>query len=522
MLRPHPRPEKKRNAIEFTWLYGLCGVYAESETPGWSSRLSPEEARVAAAYADVEINGFPRWLEELAQTHPTEVDAVLGEELTAQLAMVGEIEHISLLQDISHATIGLKRLFAPRILDGLHAWPSVIATDKQAGHACYALARSIDILAEVLQEADRECVAALCQDRVKSDPAGRLAPCWLRGLFRFDSHRGAETLEGVLDGTPEVGRRQKAVEIFASVFSDREAVPVTVSDSALRVGILSRLLRLGYRHVALDDDQAHDGVYTPNARDKAQSVRGSLLSALLHTPGAEAYRAMLELAEVPDFGGMRDRMLLMAREKAATDAEPSAFSMSTLRAIEERFEAPPHDRDSLFDVMMDRLADLQHEIAHDDFTDRRTLQTISLEAEMQRTLARRLRDAARGAYSVSREDEVADRKRTDIRLTTTGGEHRAAIEIKIADKRWSFSDFERALEFQLVGQYLRSDAGRAGCLLLTFNGDKDYWPDPTSGDRLDFEAVCSRLRDRAQQIEAQWGFEIRLGVVGLDLRDPPL
>lgn len=516
------RPKKDRNAIEYAWLYGLCGVYAESETPGWSSRLSPEEARIAAAYAAVEINGFPRWLEELAQTHSREVDAVLGEELTAQLAMVGEIEHITLLQDIAHATIGLKRLFARRILDGLHAWPSVIDTDKQAGHACYALARSIDILAEVLQEADRECVAALCLDRVKSNPAGRLAPCWLRGLFRFDSHRGAETLDAVIDGTPEVGRSQKAVEIFASVFSDQEAVPVAVSDSALRVGILRRLLRLCYRHVAPDDDQAHEGVYTPNARDKAQRVRSSLLSALLYTPGAEAYQAILELAEEPDFSRMRDRILLMAREKAATDAEPSAFSISALRAIEQRFEAPPHDRDSLFDVMMDRLADLQHEIAHDDFTDRRTLQKISLEAEMQRTLARRLRDAARGAYSVSREDEVADLKRTDIRLTTTSGMHRAAIEIKIADKRWSLADFERALETQLVGQYLRDDAGRAGCLLLTFNGDKDFWNEPASGDQLSFEAVCDRLKERAQQLEAQRGFEIRLGIIGLDLRDPPL
>lgn len=329
-------------------------------------------------------------------------------------------------------------------------------------------------------------------------------------------------MDAVIDRTPEVGRSQKAVEIFASVFSDREAVPVAVSDSAQRVGILIRLLRLCYRYVAPDDDQAHEDVYTPDARDKAERVRGSLLSALLQTPGAEAHQAILELAEEPDFAGMRDRMLLMAREKAATDAEPPAFSVSSLRALDERFEAPPHDRDSLFEVMMDRLADLQHEIAHDDFSDRRTLQAISLEAEMQRTLARRLRDAARGAYSVSREDEVADSKRTDIRLSTTGGEHRAAIEIKIADTRWSLGDLEKALETQLVGQYLRDDAGRAGCLLLTFNGDKDYWVDPASGAQLDFDAVCGRLKERAQQIEVQRGFQIRLGLFGLDLRDPPL
>lgn len=515
------RPEKERNAVEYDWLYGLCGVYAESATCGWSSRLSPEEARIAAAYAPVEINGFPHWLAELAQRHPLEVDIVLGEELTAQLAMVGEVDYIPLLQDISHATIELKRLFEPRILEGLRSWPAVIEDDKRAGQFCFALARSIDILAEVLEGADRETVAALCGERVESNPTGRLAPCWLRGLLRFDASRGVDSLETVIAATPESEQGDKAVEVFASVVGENASAPLALADSAQRVQILRRLLRLCYRYVVPEKDQPHEDVYTPNARDTAERARSSLLSSLIHIPGAEAHQAILELAEEPEFSGIRDRMLL-ARQQAAKDAEPPALSILSLRALEERFEAPPHDRNSLFDFMMDRLADLQHEITHDDFTDRRTLQKISHEAEMQRTLARRLRDAARGAYSVSREDEVADLKRTDIRLTTTDAEHRAAIEIKIADKRWSLGDLQKALETQLVGQYLRYDAGRVGCLLLTFNGDKDSWPDPASGDRLDFAALCDRLREHAKQIEAQRGFEIRLGIVGLDLRDPPL
>jgi len=136
----------------------------------------------------------------------------------------------------------------------------------------------------------------------------------------------------------------------------------------------------------------------------------------------------------------------------------------------------------------------------------------------------KLFDASRGSYSIVREDEVADLKKPDIRLTTNHGAHRAAIEIKIADNDWSGSvrDLERALETQLVGQYLRHESTRAGCLLLTYSGRKTYWQNPDSGAHLDFESLCDRLRDHARSIEKNRGFDLRLGVFGLDLRDPPL
>lgn len=127
-------------------------------------------------------------------------------------------------------------------------------------------------------------------------------------------------------------------------------------------------------------------------------------------------------------------MRLLARERAAKDAEHAAFLPGDYVALERRYEAPPHDRDGLFSVMVDRLDDLAADIASHDFTDRRTLQSIVEEVEMQRTLALRLEAAARGAYTVTREAEVADAKRTDIRVAAVRGNQKATIEIKIADK----------------------------------------------------------------------------------------
>jgi hypothetical protein len=111
---------------------------------------------------------------------------------------------------------------------------------------------------------------------------------------------------------------------------------------------------------------------------------------------------------------------------------------------------------------------------------------------MQRILALNLETAANGAYTVSREDEVADLN-ADIRLIGADGKHRVVIDIKIGDKRWSIADFEHALEHQLVGQYLRHARTQAGIMLLTYNGTTSDWPVAGGNESLDFEALPSSV-----------------------------
>jgi hypothetical protein len=138
---------------------------------------------------------------------------------------------------------------------------------------------------------------------------------------------------------------------------------------------------------------------------------------------------------------------------------------------------------------------------------------------MQRTLARRLRDAAKGTYIVLREEEVADLKRTDIRLAATRSEQKAVIEVKVAD-RWSLNELEQALRIQLVGQYLRHDTCKAGCLLLTYAGTKTYWEHPQTGEHLSFSGATEHLRSLARTLEHEMGYEIRLAVYPLNLTNP--
>ena len=139
---------------------------------------------------------------------------------------------------------------------------------------------------------------------------------------------------------------------------------------------------------------------------------------------------------------------------------------------------------------------------------------------MQRTIASRLRERANGAYAVTREEEVADGNRTDIRLAAVGSDQKVAVEVKIADKL-SLEKLEHALRDQLAGRYLRHSNCTAGCLLLTHRGRKRHWiVDPVSRKRLAFRDVVSFLKEKAAALEQEHRHRIRVAVFGLDLADP--
>jgi hypothetical protein len=121
-----------------------------------------------------------------------------------------------------------------------------------------------------------------------------------------------------------------------------------------------------YRYVRPEDDEEHEGPYSPNTRDHAETARNFLLSALLDTSGREAHRLILALADDPMFAHFPDRLRLLARHRAASDAEGEPLDPRAIAALNERYEAPPNNRDGLFEVMVDRLDDLQQELSHGD------------------------------------------------------------------------------------------------------------------------------------------------------------
>ena len=285
----------------------------------------------------------------------------------------------------------VKRLLAPRILAHLATWPAAADDASRARWASH-LEGVLRILDETVEDQDRRTIVRECERRFIGATSDPLALTWLRGMFRFDSERGAQVLEECLTQHHEHDRPALAINAIGSLVGDHGGALSEISNPSTRVAALCRLVRCAYRYIRPVDDRRREGPYKPDTRDRAEKARMFLMSALQETPGPDAYRALLELAADPLFADMSDRLRLSARQRAALDAEFSALTPADLVVLEERFETPPHDRDGLYTVMTDRMDDLAHDLANDDFTDRRTLRTIDNESEMQRTLAGRIRD----------------------------------------------------------------------------------------------------------------------------------
>ena len=103
---------------------------------------------------------------------------------------------------------------------------------------------------------------------------------------------------------------------------------------------------------------------------------------------------------------------------------------------------------------------------------------------MQRTLAQRLRDRANGAYEVIREAEVADCRRTDIRISAPNPSngHRNQDRQQVVG-----SPTHQALAEQLLS-YLRDANCSAGCLLVAHQGDRKWHPRGACGN-VDFRQL---------------------------------
>lgn len=520
--RTHPptvksqRLPEEREHILWDWRQGLTGLAAEAATLGWASCLTPDEARIAAAYATLEFNGFPGWLADVTAAHPTAIDDVIGREVATELVQADGSSHLQTLQCLGRTATCTKRLLAPHLRASLPAWRTTFQEEDHLRRSAQHLEEVLGILDEVAATQDRTEVAAECLRKLTEPLPALLRLAWLRGLFKFSPREGIQALEEALEASPEQNRSDFVVAVIAGLFGFR-GLSLAFGDNVERADVLRRFVRLACRYVHPAEEQKHEG--GPGVLESPERIREFLLMALLDTPGPETHEVVLDLAKDPLFAHYPDRLLLLERQRAAKEAEPEALRPEHVVTLERRFEAPPNDRDTLFTCMVGRLEDLAHDLAHHDFTDRGPLRAITEEPDMQRTLAWRLENAAKGAYRISREEEVADLKKPDIRLATVRGDQKAAIEVKIADK-WTLTELENALRNQLVAQYQRHDTCRAGCLLLTYHGRRKIWLQPATRRRLRFAEVIEHLRSLAQSIERERAYGIKLSVCPLDLTDP--
>jgi hypothetical protein len=563
------RSPSERNLHQSEWLYGLAGVYANAENLQWANELTDEEAKLAARYVPLDLGGFPPWLPALCDAHPAAVDSVLGAELDAELrASETTDSHSPLMQNLSHATAGVAVMFVSRLLAWLEqpaAFNDAAAIDVPGDQ--WRLRTAISTVLQHGDAAQRENIRRVAAARVNGtlDQADVLV--WLDALFLCDAAEATSIVETALDkdekeakagnaeslsratggisgprlqadnehgssshalvelpdvvdltlSDTERQRRPLGVTVFAYLFGDRhEWTAARASLEAMPIDVVLRLVRLAYRHVPPSADLVHTGGFTPGLRDNAESARNRLLTTLLDARGHDAWLAKLELVKAPELAHFSARAIVIAKEQAALEADAEPLSEAAAVSIERYGEAPPRTAREMFELMQDRLDDID-DLLEQDASPREAWASLSQEHLVRRELARALESRSNGMYVVDQEAVTAAEKETDIRLRSTASDVQAVIELKLGQNGWSTAALEDALSKQLVGQYMQPESRRSGCLLVAIP-NKRSWKHPVTGDALDGDALMLFLQDRANQIVGSSASELHLVVRALDLR----
>ena len=512
---PSERPEEERNWYYSSWRVGLVGLYAEAEDSQWARKLTPADAELAMRYALTSINGLPSWIDSLAQAHPEIVRDMLGPELQAQLDATGaDAQHSSLLQYVAHAGPGVISL----LIELLRKWLArVLSTDAAAMHAINKFEGSVNLLLAHGTAEDIASLRAAALEQVKADTSQEAVLFWLPLLMRLAPVDAVEQME-LLAAKVEPAA-SSVVTQWISALAGHNARGGAITDALLsNADLLLRLAFLAYKHVRIKDDRPRDGVRTSDARDDAEFARGQLSSALLKAKGTDAWQAKLAFAKDPLAAHFKDRILTLAKQGLAEEFDSPTYDLADVENLARTHDVAPVTRGDMAALLIDRLDELA-DVLQQDGSPRELWSQITIERLLRRAAGKELESLAKGAYSVSHEEVTAEEKETDLRLRSSGHDLEAVIELKVGENGYSFKDLSETLSEQLVGRYMKPEARRVGCLLISISTSKT-WEHPYDGHIMQIEEVIDLLQKQADGITRGLGYESLLIVRALDLRDP--
>ena len=487
------RPAEKRNTISTLDCIGIVGVTLEAAgRPAWAAELSYGDAVRAAIYATLELNGYPSWFVGLAQAQPDAVRDVLQRTVAPELEAGRANGRCEELETISRADVSISSLLADQLFEHLshnEGLPLAVLTPTQ----------------RILRVGYRDPDALISLLRVRFDHAVTMheEATYLVSLFRLDPAQVVAVLDTKLATLSPTKQTLLVQRVLPGLFGGQWA-DETVGSGDVPFQSLERLVIIAFRTIRVEDDIDHSGgeVYSPDARDDAESARGALFKALVSTPGLATFDAIHRLMENPEFPIRRKRMLELARERAGSDSEHEAWSSADVCGFESDFLTAPRTPRDLQRLALRKLADLQHDLLNADYAQGATVARLPKEVDVQKWMAERLRRDQGRSYSIEREPHVAEEKEPDIRFRAKASDANVPMEIKVAES-WTLEQLADALKEQLVGRYLRDRSNRCGIMLLVHQRPRSRGWKTAVGEWITFDQVVGHLRALARSIAAE-------------------
>ncbi|MCY4260061.1 MAG: hypothetical protein OXC91_07335 [Rhodobacteraceae bacterium] len=504
---------KKENFCPIIQVMGLSGLEIESrETPGWPAALTSEEARRAARYLFCELNGFPTWFKRFADHHPALTrDAVTREAEWEMFEAPSEEPLHYVLSDLAWHAPWYAEQLAPRFLECLQGRDPVCVE---------ALETALSAILRCEGIPDRD-VAALCSSKVEATatPEAQIH-LWYAAWVSADPDPAIEHLAAALASLSHERATELAIGFINALNNSRQDNGIDVRQQHMTARHLLVLHKLMHEHIRPADDINREAgrAYSPTARDHAQRARNHIIHALRDIPGKATFDALRTIAREAPNEYARAWLTEQAHLRAQADAD-RPWSVSRVNEFAAQLECTPSTPRELFDIAVNRLLDLKHEYEDGDFSPAEVVIRTEDETQIRNYLAGNLQQRSQGRYSISQEDEMPNKQRTDIRFMHAAVPGMVPVELKIADN-WSGKVLFEKLRDQLCGDYLRDQNNKNGIFLLLSRGERQSWRIP-DGNQVGFEDLIEALRAYGVELLATCdefkGTIDNIQIVGIDL-----
>lgn len=473
-------------------IIALAGLQTLLDEPCNIASLSESETALAAKFAVWELNGPPSWFESLIHARRTAVCEALHPWVCEEAQAKTEAHSF-------HGALGTvlrcKRGIRAPLLQPLV--PMVV--ERRIGHP-ETLKKIINALCEDALIAP-SVVGDVCHMKILESIGtdGVITEiAWLHIWLEVDTVSAWSWFEKHIEGL--FGNAAQQLQTFSISIADCKWIKPPVNKVSIDV-----LLRL---HAMLTRYAQSSGVLVeyenpssigPPVPQLWQSIPG----VLVQSRGAEAHRALMQLSEMEQDRDMKNWLVDRVREHAELEVALCArVEPGDLYSIGAAFLAEPRTEGQLHEQVLARLEEIRIGIEEGPFSDRDFFASDIPEKHLQRWLAARFLDTQNRRFSVHREEEVDDDKKTDIQLSCARG--KVCIEIKPVGKTrgYSANSLVNTLRQQIVGQYLKGYNSHHGILVL-FRLDSKTWNIPNGEDNQHFSALIEYLQKQANIIKTE-------------------
>lgn len=520
------RAEVPLNQVPYAALVGLVGIALDVED-GYDVRSERSAAARLVRYALWNTAGAPAWFEELASAHPEPVaDAIwLDVERDLRAPMAGNARTVGLDLAVQGPVV-LRTEIARRLRD----WLRQLAPDADTlPDAQYR--QVLEIIRDAGAEGDEylEGRARQLLDACAGIGNWRDVGYWLGFLLTIAPTQAwgqVETLWNSDAGRSETDAVHLACGLGGANGVVMGAFPALnfLPDTPEMAPIIERMCAFLYGHILRENDIHHRGgeAYSPGERDIAQSVRDSLAAQLARIPGCAAHKSLCRLADTVKGLPQEASFLAFLHDHASKEAAHLArLEPKDIPGLGDIYCRALRSETELFQVVLARLDGIKEAVESGPFSDRVLFTRDMEEQKLQIWLAARLEEACgRQGLGVTREPEVDGGKKPDVHVHHAKGT--VCLEIKpLYKKRPTPKGLERALENQLVAQYMGRRNSRHGILVL-FLLESRTWQ-LTKNRQADFGELLVFLQECADKLVADRVDIEGLKVVGMDCREhcPP-